>query len=166
MLRLGTVHTEKSTKKATRTADDNAARAAQLARELRDVCDEYLVEGIVGELPSGGAQSARAATQMAMAAGVVASFAVLMELPVEWATPTEVKKAITGKRSATKEEIMGTVCKMLGGTIEEKPHGKGRRLLYHIPGHDPLGPKDFEHAADSVGAYLARKDDVLVRAFG
>lgn len=166
LLDFGCIHTEKSKKKSARVADDNAARCAKLARELNGLIDEFIVQGIVGELPSGGAQSAAAIKHMAMASGVVAAVAVSRDIPVEWATPTDVKKAITGKRSATKNEIMDRVCSRLKGERDEKPHGRGKRVRYTLPGFPTVGPKDFEHVADSMGAYWALQDDLLVRTFG
>jgi Holliday junction resolvasome RuvABC endonuclease subunit len=147
----GTIITQKSKKKTTRAADDYAARASRLARELSEIISEYNVKGIVGELPSGGAQNAKAMAQMNMATAVVSAVATLQSLPTEWTTPNEVKLAVTGYRSATKKEIKDT--------IRKKFKDKGGYLF-------PKAEGVFEHIADAVGAYLASQDGNLVRMFG
>lgn len=151
IIACGTIITQKSKKKTVRTADDYAARAARLARELSEIIDAYDVRGIVGELPSGGAQNAKAMAQMNMATAIVSAVATLHSLPAEWTTPNEVKLAVAGYRSATKKEIKAT--------IRKKFKDKGGHLF-------PKAEGVFEHIADAVGAYLASQDGNLVRMFG
>jgi Holliday junction resolvasome RuvABC endonuclease subunit len=144
----GVIKTEKSNRKSTRTSDDNAFRAAQVARQLKEIIEGYGIKGVIGELPSGGAQSANAMRHMALATGIVASVASVLELPVEWVSPGDLKKAVTGYRSASKDEVMKVVRKRFNGFIW--PKAKTR----------------YEHIADAAGAYLALQDGNLVKLFG
>jgi len=144
----GVIQTDKAKKKTVRMADDNAYRAGQIARQIKEIVDEHNVCAIIGELPSGGAQSARAMAQMAAATCIVGAVANILELPVEWCSPTDVKKAVTGLRSATKREVMDAVRKKFEGVDWPKTKGV------------------FEHVADAVGAYLALRDGNLVKMFG
>jgi Holliday junction resolvasome RuvABC endonuclease subunit len=146
----GTIITEKSQKKTTRVADDYYERSSRLAYELNRLIDYYDIKGIVGELPSGGALSAKAAVMMNMATAVVASVATLRQLPCEWCTPNETKLAVCGYRSATKDEIMETVKKKFPESLHLFPSAK----TY------------FEHIADAIGAYLALINGNIVRVYG
>jgi len=135
----GVLMTEKN-KKHIRVADDYATRAAKLAIGLKNIVLKYEIKLVVGELPVGGAQSARAMIQMGMANAVVAAVCAILDIPADWATPNEVKLAVCGKRSATKDEMMEQVCKL-------------------YPSYQfPKQKNQFEHIADAVGAYLALKD--------
>jgi len=154
---MGCIVTDKSARKTTRTADDYAFRAAQIARNLNGLIKDYSVQAIVAELPSGGAQSAKAMVMMGMATAVVSSVASVLNLPAEWCTPNEVKLAVSGKRSATKDEIMDLVAEKMGF---EKTNG-GRVIKYN-----GIQKGLFEHIADAIGAYWALSDANLVKIFG
>lgn len=144
----GVIETEKARNKQTRVADDNAWRSAELAKGLQEIIQTYNVRGVIGELPSGGAQNAIAMSQMSMATAVASAVCALLDIPCEWVSPGDLKKALVGKRSASKEEIMIRV-----------------RGLY--PEADfPMTKGKFEHVADAVGAYHALKNGNLVRLFG
>ena len=147
LMKCGCIITDKAKGKTTRVSDDNAFRSAQLALSLKDVIKAHKVQGIVGELPSGGALSAKAMCKMAMATAVISAVASVMEIPVEWTSPNDVKLAVCGMRSATKDEMMDKV-----------------RAMYDFA--FPSTKTDFEHIADSVGAYLALRNGNLVKLFG
>lgn len=169
------IETEKSKKKTTRVADDYAYRSAQLANDLKGIVTEYGIKGVVGELPSGGAQSAKAMVQMNMATAIVAATMALLNIPVEWCTPEEVKKAATGFRSANKIMMMKAVIEFFGGKVIEKPvkckvsknYPDGIRMDYKWKFLNEVWPSGkFEHIADSLGAMMALKDGNMVRMFG
>lgn len=136
----GVITTEKSKKRNVRTADDYSLRASQLASGLKNVIESYDIKAVVGELPTGGAQSAKAMVQMGMANAVVSSVCTILDIPTDWATPNEVKLTLCGNRSATKEELMKVVKNLYPNA--DFPKQKGL----------------FEHIADAVGAYLSIKD--------
>ena len=147
LLDFGVIRTEKTKIKLVRLSDDTEARASFLAKELNTIIDKYAVEAIIGELPS-GSQNARAANQLGIALGIVASLKTLWGVPCEWITPRQLKIAITGKANGTKKEIMSTI-----------------RGLYK----EAKFPKDashFEHIADAISVYLTLKEDNLVKMYG
>ena len=169
---MGVIVTKKATKKSTRTADDYSFRSTQLARQLSEIIESGSVQAIVGELPSGGAQSAKAMAQMAMATAIVSSVASILNLPVEWCTPNDVKLAVYGQRSATKKQMMDTVIEKIGGErcskkIKSKKSKTGYNLqfTYVVNGYK-FGATMFEHIADAIGAYWALRDGNLVKLFG
>ena len=157
----GVIKTEKSSKKSTRTADDHSHRSIVLANGIDDLIHEYGIEGIIGELPSGGAQNARAMGFMMSAISIVSSVGALCNLPMEWATPTDVKKAVSGRRAVTKIEIMVTIAKKFNFKTEQK----GNRIDFITP-FGKFNKGTFEHIADSFGVYLALENDNLVKMFG
>lgn len=145
-LACGTIVTEKDKRKTVRQSDDNAHRAAVLATGIRTICRNYQVAGIIGELPSGGALSAKAMKHMALATGVVAATAAVLDIPVEWTDPNSVKLALCGYRSASKDEMMNAA-KAKFGDLAMFPKQKG----------------NFEHIADALGVFLAMQSSNLVR---
>jgi Holliday junction resolvasome RuvABC endonuclease subunit len=130
----GTIKTEKTKIKLTRVADDRAARGLIIGAELNGIITSHRVRGIVGELPS-GSQNAVAAALLHMAMGVVVGIIATTGLPAEWISPTDSKKAATGRRSAGKDEIMKW-CR------EKHPY-------YEFPKTKAV----FEHVADAIMAY-------------
>lgn len=144
----GTIVTEKDKRKTVRQSDDNAYRAAVLALQLRDLVRCYSVTGIIGELPHGGALSAVAIKHMALATGIVAATAAVLDVPVEWTDPNSVKLAMCGMRSATKDEMMDAARKR----YPDYPWPKQKGI--------------FEHIADAVGVFLAMQGSNLIRMYG
>ena len=136
---LGLWTTKKTTKKTTRVSDDHAEQSKFLAICLDDYIYKKKIEGIIGELPSGGAQSAKAIKFMGSAISIVASVAALNDLPTEWCSPGDVKKSVTGRSSASKEEIMNAICKLLNWNIT-----KTKRSIYYETSHGKFVKKDFE----------------------
>lgn len=153
VISCGTIVTKKDGKKTTRSSSDTFTRCVQIATQLKDIIHDHSIEGVIGELPSGGAQSANAMKQMGMATSIVASVCGILGLPFEEVTPNEVKIAVCGSRSATKEEIMSS--------IRRKFRSKGAHLFPEAKCH-------FEHIADACGAYLHAQMSgyLLVKMFG
>ena len=159
---VGVIVTSKCKKKSVRVSDDYATRSAKIASSLQDIILMYGVDGIIGELPSGGAQSAKAACMMSISTAIVSSVAAIYELPTEWCTPGDVKKAVAGRLSAPKHEIMDRIAESYGWKVEKK----GNRVTY-FPCDQKYPKGTFEHVADAIGAYWALKDvGNLVKIFG
>lgn len=154
----GVIKTETTTKKSTRVADDNASRSMEMANALNGIIKRYQVKGIVGELPSGGAQSARAIAHMALATGIVSSVAAVTGVPCEWCTPIENKKRLAGSKSASKVDMMNAAIDKCGGT----KRSSGRGVYYKLVDEE-FPASSFEHIADAVGAYYALENCTLVR---
>lgn len=157
----GTIHTDKVEK---RVAEDYATRSATISKGLQDIIYTYNVKAIVGELPHGGAQSAKAGVMMGMAIAVTGATASFFSLPTEWSTPKQGKEALVGKATATKEEMMDACTTKLGGGVLQQ----GKSEYYFIPdckGAEKLRKNVFEHIADAYGAYLALKNSTVVKMF-
>ena len=116
-------------------------------------------------------ESAIAVKGLAMAVALSTALFTSFGLPIEWATPAEVKKAIAGKENASKEDIMLAVCKKYGWKITEKPvYSKTTKKVQRIdktyhPIGKSVGKNLFEHIADSLGAFEALKHTNIARVF-
>jgi Holliday junction resolvasome RuvABC endonuclease subunit len=144
-----TVRTKKdSHKKAVRVADDDAERCRVLTAALQKVIQEYEPAAAFVELPSGGAQGARANRTMGMAAAFVVAVLEVFQVPAEWVTPGMVKKAAAGRKDASKQDVQDAVKE----TFDWSEH--------------PLGGYKWqvEHAADAAGALLAGRGGQLWKA--
>lgn len=140
-----------SKKRGIRVADDDAERCQELARFLIDTIRSHQPAGAVVELPSGGAQGARANRAMGMATGIVVAVLEVAELPVEWVTPGDVKKAATGRADGSKEAVQDAV-------RETFDWGQGDK------NHWPRHKWAQEHVADAAAAVLAAEGGTLIRA--
>jgi Holliday junction resolvasome RuvABC endonuclease subunit len=143
----GTIRTEKDKRKSVKVSDDKAVRAAFIAQELDAIIKRHGVQGIVGELPS-GSQNAAASNLLGWAAGIVVGVAACNNLPCEWISEGDSKKAAIGRRTATKDEMMAWAAAAFPRT------------------NFPKQKCHFEHVADSLAAYHGLKTGVLARAFG
>jgi Holliday junction resolvasome RuvABC endonuclease subunit len=144
---FGTIVTEKDKRKSVKVSDDYASRCTKFAAELKAIIQEHKIKAVVGELPS-GSQSAVAAKMLGGATGVVVAVTTCFDLPVEWISEGDSKKAALGKRTAKKEEVMDWARNV-------------------FPGYSfPKTKKGFEHIADALMAYCGLKEGILIRAFG
>lgn len=179
---VGCITTSKSPKKTkVRVADENAMRAAQTAMQLAEIIRRHSCMAMIGEMPSGGALSAMAMRSMAIASSVASVTAALLEIPAEWCTPTDVKLATVGLKSATKDEVMEAVAKKYGWIIDEKSHSvmasKGKnagiskqvtRKMFNVKclsGTKKIPGGTFEHIADAIGASWAMAGSNLMRMY-
>ena len=149
IIAYGCITTKKSKLKSARTADDDARCCAEIANQLTVIIKEYKVKAVIGEMPHGGAQSARPNRTMALASGVTSAVAAVLNLPVSWTTPLQVKLAATGRNKADKEDVI-----------------KGIKEKFKYFKFEYSDETEFEHIADSIGAYLALKSDNLVIMYG
>lgn len=144
-----TIRTERSTRKrGIRVADDDAERCQTLASVLDDFYRTHEPHLVVVELPTGGAQGARANRAMGMATGVVAAWVALHAIPAEWVTPGEVKRAAAGRKDATKAQVEEAVLEAFVW-----PENWGMRPTV-----------EREHQADAAAAVMAVLDSSLLRA--
>lgn len=170
---LGVIHVPKSGKKNVRVSDERADRCAAMVGCLMNLIFKYKVQGVIGELPS-GSKNARAANLLGWAGALVVATCRILDLPAEWVSQNDVKIAVTGRRNATKPEIMDLVAEHYKWDRTEKviKITKGKRagkttkqVTYGaLGGKYPAGK--FEHIADSIGVYWASRDRNLVRLYG
>lgn len=162
ILHAETCRTERTAKKrGIRVADDDAERCQELARFLFDVIRTYQPAGAIVELPSGGAQGARANRAMGMATGTVVAVLEIAKLPAEWVTPQMVKKAATGRMDGSKEAVQEAVREAFDWNRGVKGD-KGRSG--DVQSHWPKYKWAQEHVADAAAAVLAAEGGTLIRA--
>lgn len=118
-------------------AAGNARRCAELAIQLKTLCQCFRISYICAELPTGGAKSARAMSAMSMATAVIATFAATKGLDLIHITPTEIKRLV-GKGVVSKEQVSKYVEKALDTQFPSKKEVR-------------------EHITDAAGAYLVSK---------
>jgi len=159
----GTIVTAKTKKKLLRVADDDVQRITIITGKLSALMDHHGIEGVLSELPPSNSKSAAGAKGLGIAVALLVALVTERSLPIEWATPDEVKKALTGKKTASKEEMMTAACKLHDWKITERPvyAKKTKKLIRKDKTFYPAGkamPKDqFEHVADTIGVFEALK---------
>jgi crossover junction endodeoxyribonuclease RuvC len=141
------VRTEPSSRKrAVRASEDNVRRCVELATALEAAVTRWKPVALAAETMS-WPRNAGAAAKVALAWGVLVALAHRHGLPLVQASPPDVKRALLGRKSAAKEEMIAEV--------------ERRWPELELPSQVTLQ----EHAADAVAVVLACLDSpVLVMA--
>jgi crossover junction endodeoxyribonuclease RuvC len=148
---LGVIKTEKSGKKReVRASDDNVRRAREIYDSLKVLTSKIEpVCAICAEAMSFPRQASVAA-KVAMCWGVIASIAVLRNIPILQASPQEVKKLVTGNKSASKEDVQAALKARYPGPPVDSPN--------------PSFPAtQAEHPYDALGAVVACLESDVIR---
>jgi len=146
VLETSVVRTEPSAKRLKiRQGDDTARRVACLAAGLAAAIDRHHPAALVVETP-GGSKGARAAAALASAMAMVVTVAQLRGLPLVQVQPLDVKRAVCGRKAASKKEIIVA--------IEARCVG---------PWDWQLPKSTWEHQADAIGAVLAALETDVLR---
>lgn len=87
-------------------ADDDARRIAEITDWIVTIIGDHRPQLVAVELPTGGSKSSRAARSMGMATGLVVATLTFLEVGYLVVTPDQVKQAVTGKRQASKQQVM------------------------------------------------------------
>jgi crossover junction endodeoxyribonuclease RuvC len=134
------VRTEPSARKrAVRASEDNVRRCLELATALEAAVTRWRPVALAAETMS-WPRNAGAAAKVALGWGVVVAMAHRHGLPLVQASPMDVKRALLGRKTASKEEMIAEV---------------GRRWPdLELPPQATLQ----EHAADAVAVVLACLD--------
>ena len=127
-----------------RVMDSDHMRIKEIILRLKELHEQYHFKGIVAEVPPGGTQGARSATALGLAKGAVWAFAAIMNLPFESYLPHEAKKAATGKKNASKDEVAAAV--------------KRRWRDFYFP----KAKKHLEAICDACAVYMAAESNNLV----
>lgn len=110
---MGCIKTEPNHKKnRIRKGDDSVRRLTEIANVICDTIKQHNVCCIVSELPH-GSQSASAAIMIGAVTGLLTGLAVVSAVPIEWFSEADSKKALLQKNSATKQETIDAVTKIL-----------------------------------------------------
>jgi len=160
--KVGIINTVKTTRKDVLTSNDDINCAKEIYIALHLIMFENDVQGIIGEAPVGGGQNSAAVKSMGIATGILGCLVAVWDLPDEWCTPQRLKKRMTGRNSASKEEIMDAICKHYQWEGRMK---QGRSIMYRTPLGD-FKKGDFEHIADAIGTYLTLESSNLVKMYG
>lgn len=95
-------------KRRIRKGDDTIRRISEINRRLLEVIHRYHTIYMVSELPH-GSQSASAALMMGITSAVPQALGDALNIPVEWYSEGDAKKALLNKRSAAKQEIIDAI---------------------------------------------------------
>lgn len=143
VLELDVIRTAKSTaKRNVRTTDDNVRRAREIALHINAVLDGYAPPfiAVCAEAMS-FPRSSSVAAKVALAWGVVAGICEARLLPLLQCTPQELKQAVCGRKTASKEDVELALKERYGADVIDD----------HVVG---LG-KLREHPIDALGAIHA-----------
>jgi Holliday junction resolvasome RuvABC endonuclease subunit len=156
---MGLIRTEKANKKAkTRASEDNLVRAKEISAELATLIDRHHISIICAETMS-YPRNAAAAAKMAMCWGVIATLADRYNLPVTQASPQEIKKALCGKKDASKEDVQSAIYSLYPVTDSRVTNCIKTDILRGVP------PSMREHPFDALAAVVACKEsEVLLLA--
>ena len=112
ILDCGVIKTEpEATKRRIRKGDDTVRRISCLNNILIPAIRKHGVNYMISELPH-GSQSAVGAKMIGIVAGMVQTYADVLEIPIEWYSEGDAKKALLGKLSATKLETINAIKKL------------------------------------------------------
>lgn len=149
LVRVGCIQTTKETKKRNVLASsDNIRRGRELYRALSPVISGA---GILCVESISWPRNASAVGKMGLAWGVVAALAEEHGLAVAAASPQEIKKHMTNRKTASKAEIKTAVASIFP-SIDAELRRAG------VP------PSRHEHPVDAVAAVLTCRESDVVRA--
>lgn len=169
--KVGVLQTKKTKIKITRVSDDYASRIASLTLQLNQIIKDNSIQAVIGELPILGGQSASAVRDMTAALSVSMSVFTMLNLPIEWCTPMQVKTALTGCKTASKTHMMITACDKYSWEITDKIiYQKNSKVTKRInkiywPLGLPMGANKFEHIADAIGVAYALKGNNIIKMY-
>lgn len=156
ILTLQVFRTQKSNKKQkVLAAEDNVRRGRELVRLTHPWISKKYGSDLIAISAEAMSfpRSSSAAAKLAMAWGMIVTFAELHQLPILQASPKEIKKATTGKSSATKEDVEESL-KIKYGLKE------GDKVLKEFYRSTPASLR--EHAWDALGAFVACQESEAI----
>lgn len=134
-------------------SSDITHRGLRLAAAVETFCNRFEVVAVVHEGLS-FPRSARAAAMLAISVGVVIARAQALDAPLLEVSPQELKVAATGRRNATKQEVLEG--------ISQKP---GFENIHGLVAALRINDSQVEHPVDAaVAGYWALTHD-MIRAF-
>lgn len=112
VLHANCIKTKKESKKLRmRQGDDRVRRIQEINTVLKTVIRKYNVQYILGELPH-GSQSASSAIMLGICPGILQTISDFENLPIEWYSEGDAKKALCGKISLSKTETIAHIKKI------------------------------------------------------
>lgn len=98
-------------KRRIRASDDRTRRTKEIVQALIWIIKNYNVEFILSEAPH-GSQNAQAAIMIGMVAGITTAIAECLDIPIEFYSEQDSKKAVLGKKAATKGDMIEAIDKL------------------------------------------------------
>jgi Holliday junction resolvasome RuvABC endonuclease subunit len=112
ILKTGCIKTAPEQKKRRiRTSDDRYRRTVEIVQTLRNIIQAYNVKYILSEAPH-GSQNASAAIMIGIVTGITTTISECMAIPIEYYSEQDAKKAVLGKKAATKEDMIEAMDKL------------------------------------------------------
>jgi len=141
VVEVGLVSTEKSGKKRRVLAsDDNVRRGREIAKVLLDT--RFQAVRVVCAEAMSFVRNASAAAKTAISWGVLIAFTTRHGLPLVQASPQEIKQAVCGSKSASKEEVQAKL-------LEKYENAAVQEFMRTV------AKSKYEHGFDSIGAVVA-----------
>lgn len=149
---MGTIITAPTKVKQVRKSSDDLARSVTVASTLRGIVQKHAIKVGASEVPS-GAQDAKASRAFGIVVGILGSL-IAAGCPLIEVTPTEVKLASYGTKTADKEDIVRWAVEKTAGdevawNTSKTPND------WAIPHGDGYVTKTMEHQADAIAAIEA-----------
>jgi Holliday junction resolvasome RuvABC endonuclease subunit len=141
-------------KRRTFAVDDMTRRATEMCAAIEDLHARFSPAVWVAELPH-GSRHAAAARALGIANGVVGATAYLLDLPLVIVTPDQSKEFATGKKNASKAEMMDAAAKLFPDLAAAYPAAKNSSSPY---------AGNFEHVADAIFALLSATNEPSVKS--
>ena len=95
-------------KRRIREGDDRVRRTMELVDRLRKVINDFSVDYMVAELPH-GSQNFRGAVMLGVVTGIMVTLSECEDIPIEFFSEADAKKALLGRISASKTEVIEAV---------------------------------------------------------
>lgn len=150
-IRGGVITTKASEKKRKiLVGDDNMRRLDEIAKAFLDVIPFSEADVIASEAQSWPRNSS-SCIKIAMFWGALGLICQIYKIPLLQVTPQSLKKGMTGRRAASKEEVLEAVCQT----------GGFERFIELV--HD-MNLDDRAHMADASGASICCVESNMVRA--
>lgn len=109
----GCIKTEPNHKKQRiRKGDDSVRRIVEIGTLLNEKIKQHNVRYMVSELPH-GSQSAVAAIMIGAVTGLLVGLATPAQIPIDWFSEADAKKALLQKTSATKQETIDAIGRLM-----------------------------------------------------
>jgi Holliday junction resolvasome RuvABC endonuclease subunit len=177
VLKAGVIRTKKATKKQHVLAtEDRFARLREIADVLKEHCVQYAVRALVFESLSMPVKSGRSQlVNIGLPYGLLAMLAVQRNMPAVMPTPQQIKKALCGRASASKEEVEDSVgrhlCHWSAATndfresvIAHTDRSGGECSMIFVPGLSKVPESMRNHAWDAIAGYITALDSDVMRA--
>ena len=148
----GVIRTKKATAKVL-VSEDNVSRAREIAAGIMEIFVDMdahpsRLKAIVSEAQS-WPRNASVSAKVGMCWGILASFAHACEIPLVQVSPQSLKKRLTGRRGASKQDVADAVC-------EFWPQVRVDAECYPVT--------QREHMYDAAAALLASRDSDVISA--